>query len=149
MHNKEVQGKLELASMKLSYEMAKDTAQTIRDIADKNRQIHLTQAVMAGVSLGLTAGSGLAGADMTVASTTIGHIDKMVSSSMQAAQDAPIADLEGRKEIIQAGRTVIQRLMEKQGEGFKADTDKIAQLMQTLDKIREGLHQSVAAMLRK
>lgn len=149
MQNKVVQGQVELASQGLIWEMAKETKQLILDIAEQNRQIHMTQAIMSGVSIALTALGARYGANMTVLSTTVGQIEKMVTSSVQAARDIPIAQLEGQKEMVQAARTIIQRLMEKQGEAFRADTDKIAQLLQLLDKLRDSLQQAIAASLRK
>lgn len=156
MHNKEVQGKIEAAATTMIYEMAKNTATLIMQIAKENQKIHLATAIMSGVSLGITAfaigftlGGRMDAQHLTTVSTVVSQLEKMVTSTYQAGADIPIARMEGQKEMIQAVRTILQRLMEKMGEAFRSDTEKIAQLLQLLDKLRDSLQQAIAASLRK
>lgn len=149
MRSKEVQGKIELASMEMIKELANHTGALIIEIAQENQKIHLATAIASGLSIGMTFGFGLAGADLTVTSTIMSQIEKTISSGVQAGTDIGIARREAMKEAIQAVRTIIQRQMEKAGEAFKANEDKISQNLQALDKMRESLHQSIAASLRK
>lgn len=173
MKNKMVQGNIELASMELTYRLAKETATMIMEIAKENQMIHIVQAVGAGVSIGFAVAGfgasalGVAGklpgtqglsVEQTISFSTAvssafsavgGGIDKFMGSTTQAATDMGIAQKEGAKETLQAVRTLIQRQMEKSGEAFKASEDLISQLLQTLDKMRDSLHQAVAGSLRK
>lgn len=183
MKSKVVEGNIELSSMHLTYQLAKETADMIMKIAEMNRMLHIAQAAMAAVSLAVSVGSaafGLSGMgfsplkgmkgtfgissktgyfqnptqagrmELSMTLSALGSgLDKMVTSAMQAALDVPIAEKEGAKEMLQAIRTLIQRQMEKAGEAFKNHEESIRDLLQTLDKIRDGLQQAVANALRK
>lgn len=207
MQSKVIEGNIELSSMHLTYQLAKETADMIMKIAEMNRMLHIAQAAMAAVSLAVTVGSagfGLSGMgfspikgmsglaskmtggrigsefrlgrlpdgfqgppqrinntffsgstqagrmELSMTLSQIGAgLDKMVTSAMQAALDVPIAEKEGAKEMLQAIRTLIQRQMEKAGEAFKNHEEAIRELLQTLDKIRDGLQQAIANALRK
>lgn len=157
MKNKVVEGEVELLSMDLITELAKTTADLIMQIAKTNQAIHIVSAVMAAASLvmsfvGLGYGfkSAAGSLERGNAITAIGsQTEKMATAIAQAATDVSIAIKEGRKEVLASYRQLSQHQMDKAGESFKASTDYIAQLLQTLDKIREGLQQAVAASLRK
>lgn len=104
MQSKVVQGNIELTAMDMTYQLAKETAHMIKKIAEMNQMIHITQAVMAGVSLGISVvslGAGITGVakgwtgalEFSQASGALGgSIDKFVSSIVQAMQDIPIAE---------------------------------------------------------
>lgn len=155
MRNKEVQGQVEIQGMNLVVELAKTTADMIMDVAKTQQMIHIVSAVMAAVSMAVSVvamSAGLKSGSMEQASmiSTMGsQVEKLSTSTIQAATDITIAEKEGRKEVLQAYRTIAQRQMDKSGEAFKASEDAIMQLLQTLDKIRDGLQQAVAAALRR
>lgn len=156
MQNKVVQGQVELQGMNLTVELAKTTADMIMDIAKTNQMIHIVTAVMAAVSivasavaLGMSAGGKLTFEQSTMVTTMSSQLEKMTTAALQAATDITIAEKEGRKEVLQAYRTIAQQQTEKSAEAFKASTDAIVSLLQVLDKIRDGLQQAVAASLRK
>lgn len=151
MRNKEVQGRVEIASMHLIVDLAKTTAKLIMDIAKTNQAIHITTAVMSACSLVISY-AGFKNPDVMRGSTFSamgGQLEKMTTATAQSATDISIAEKEGRKEVLQAYRTIVQRQMDRSGEAFKASEEAISQLIQALDKIREGLNQAVAAALRK
>jgi len=173
MQNKVVQGGVELAGMNLVVELAKTTADMIMDIAKMNQMIHIVTAVMSGVAIvfsvgGIALSSGLAqkGAfkaglvdspkakanslDMGGVVGGLGaSFEKMATAATQAATDITIAEKEGYKEVLQAYRQLAQHQMDKAGESMRSSEDQIQQLLQGLDKIRDGLEQAIAASLRK
>lgn len=160
MQSKVVQGNIELAAMNLTVQMAKETSDLIKDIAKLNMINHIVAGVMAGVSIVFSCGGmymgakgigGKAGyAEMGQMVNSLGtSLDKMTTSFTAAATDLATADKEGAKEVQQSIRQLITRQMEKSGDAFKSQEDMIQQLLQTLDKIRDGLMQAIAAALRK
>lgn len=156
MQNKVVQGQVELQGMNLTVELAKTTADMIMDVAKTNQMIHIVTACMAAVSivasavaLGMSAGGKLTFEQSTMITTMSSQLEKMTTAALQAATDITIAEKEGRKEVLQAYRTIAQHQTDKSSEAFKASTDAIISLLQVLDKIRDGLQQAVAASLRK
>lgn len=76
-------------------------------------------------------------------------LNQMATNATQAATAIPIAQQEGYKTMVQTYRQMLQHIMEKATEKFKQDTDQIAQLINTLDSIRQKLAEAVAAALRK
>lgn len=158
MKNKVVQGQIELNSMNLVTQLAQTTSDLIMNVAKQNQMIHITTAVMSGVSIAVTVG-GLAYGAMSSSpgalerGSAIGsmgsQLEKLTTASMQAATDISIATQEGRKEVLSAYRQIAQTQMQKAGDAFKTSADAIVQLLQTLDKIRDGLEQAVSASLRR
>ena len=154
MQNQVVQGLVELMSMQLVTDLAKTTADVIMSVAQQNQMVHIASAIGAGIGLGLSVGGFMAGFHQKIGVTggqTISSmgssLTQMISNTAQAATDLQIAAGEGRKEILQAYRQIAQTQMSKAGDAFKGDSDQIAQLLQTLDKIRDDLKQAVQASL--
>jgi hypothetical protein len=161
MFNKIVQGKVELISMKMIVEIARTTADIIMDIAKINQMIHIVTAVIAGVALVLSIGGlaygtiGQIKGDLMALDrgTMVGQmgasLEHMSTAITQAATDIEIAELEGLKEILQTYQQLQQHILQKAGEAFKASEDQIQELLQTLDKIRDGLQQAINSALHK
>lgn len=163
MRNKEVEGNIQVQSMKLVVTLAQDTAQVIMDVAKENQMMHIASAVMAGVSIGVSVGGmayGSAGNKLgsegfnlqkfdrgAAISGLGGAISQLGTSVSQAATDLQIAAGQGREEILRAYQQIAQSQMNKAGDEFKADTDTITQLFQALDQIRQNLQQAVQASL--
>lgn len=74
---------------------------------------------------------------------------QFVTNLTQALIDIPVAKLEALKELIQALKTIMQHMMEKASDQFKANTDMIAQLIQLLDSIRQKLQEAIKSLLSK
>lgn len=158
MENKVVQGKVELAGMNLVTTLAQSTADAIMSIAKTQQMIHIVTAVMSGIAVA----TAICGLGYSAFGTRVGAIDigtgigglgalfeKLATAATQAGTDLTIAEQEGLKEILRSYNQIAQNQMNKAGDAFKSNDDQIVQLLQTLDKIRDGLQQALAASMRK
>jgi len=80
-------------------------------------------------------------------SQAAGSLGTLVSESVQAAEQVPIATLEGLKELLQAYRQIAAHTLENTTDIFKSNTELIAQLLQTLTQMRQSIAQAVSASL--
>ena len=148
--NKVVEGQVEVASLQMIVQIAKDTAAIHMRLAEIEQINHITAAVCAGISAGIALGSMKVSAQYATSVSSIGKgLTDAASNAVAAAHDLEKGSLEGLKESLQASRTLAQHQMEKATEAFKTDTDLIAKLLETLDSIRKNLQAAVEASLRK
>jgi hypothetical protein len=142
------------------------------NIAHLNQIVHIATAVMGGVALGMS-GLGLAygtkaGSEFVHGKANVpgtneqgllhafdrgsifgqmgGSINTMGSNATQASQDLNIAYQEGLKEMQNAYSQLARAQMDKGNEAVKTSDDQIQQLLQTLQKIRDGLEQALKAI---
>ncbi len=169
MMNTVVQGRVELAGMKMNVDLAKQTSDAIMAIARMNMMVHIATAVMSAASMAISIG-GLAGGSIAARGNTPGAqgragpfnetqwnvaggmgagLEKTSTSIVQAMTSTLIAEKEGMKEILQAYRTISQHIMDKATEAVRNNQDLISQLLQTKDKMVDSTQQAVAAALRK
>ena len=77
----------------------------------------------------------------------VGCISPMISQSFQAAGAIPIATQEGLQAILQAAGQIANQQMSTASQAVNNAQEFITNLLQTLDKVREGLRDAVAGAL--
>lgn len=73
----------------------------------------------------------------------------MIENAVKAATELDKAQAEAAKTMLEAYRQMAQQLLSSVNDSFRADGDKIKDLIQQLDGIKRSLNEAVASMLRK